>query len=104
MPTARPDGTARSAALASLTLATGLRFTCSITSPGCSTRAAGLSGSTSVMIAPRVFAGQLELPRHLRRHVIERDAESRARVAARLAGIRLTVRFGVEARVPRLGR
>ena len=57
MPTARPDGTARSAVLASLALATGLRFTCRITSPGCSTRAAGLSGSISVTIAPRVFAG-----------------------------------------------
>ena len=43
MPTARPAGTARSAALASDALVTGLRFTCMITSPGCSTRAAGLS-------------------------------------------------------------
>ena len=40
---------------------------------------------------------KLELPRHLRRHVVQRDAEARARVAAAgAAGIGLTCRLGLE--------
>ena len=96
MPTARPDGTARSAVLASLALATGLRFTCRITSPGCSTRAAGLSGSTSVTTAPRVSAGSSNC-RAISGVTLFSVMPKPAPVSPPgSAGIRLAGRFGIE--------
>ena len=58
MPTVRPDGTARRSWLASVAFDTACRFTCKITSPAWSDRAAGLSWSTSVMTAPLVPDGR----------------------------------------------
>ena len=64
-----------------------------MTSPGCSARAAGLSGSTSVTTAPRVVAGMLELAGDVRREVVERDAESGAGIAAGASSLGLPARL-----------